>query len=467
MRLCLTILLYLLFCSCSLPTPLLERIQADGVLRVVTRNSGTTLYEGPQGLTGFEYDLVELFAREIGVKPRFILPDSFEQIIPTLLRGDSDLAAAGLTITPGREEEIRFGPPYQEITQQVVYQAGQRRPKKVKDLIGKSLEVVAGSSHEEQLQRLQKAYPKLRWTARSDLEVGELLQRVEDGEIDYTIADSNEVAVDRRFLLKIRVAFDLSKPQQLAWAMPHTEDTSLYDAMSRFFARIRKDGTLNQLIERYYGHVDQLNFVEARTFLRHIKNRLPKYKGYFQQAAKATDIDWHMLAAIGYQESHWNPKARSPTGVRGIMMLTLAAAKQIQVKSRLDPEQSILGGARYLRHIEDKLPQRISEPDRLWLTLAGYNVGFGHLEDARILTQRLGGDPDKWADVKKQLPKLSLKKWYKTLKRGYARGREPVDYVDNIRAYYELLLWQERQEMEAKAKGKKLPYGMTISPEAL
>ena len=467
MRLSLIFTFIISLLGCSIPTPQLERIQSDGELLVVTRNSGTTLYEGAEGLTGFEYDLVRLFADHIGVKPHFILPDSFEEIIPTVIRGDAHLAAAGLTITLGREKAIRFGPAYQEITQQVVYRGGSKRPKKVPDLFGKSLEILAGSSHEEELARLVEEHPELKWTARPDLEIGELLQRVQDSKIDFTIADSNEVAVNRRFLHNIRVAFDLTEPQQLAWAMAHAEDDSLFEAMADFFARIREDGTLNQLIERHYGHVARLNFVEARTFLRHMEKRLPKYLTYFQQAEAETGIDWQMLAAIGYQESHWNPRAKSPTGVRGIMMLTLATAKQMKIKSRLDPQSSILGGARYLQHIENKLPNRINEPDRFWLTLAGYNVGFGHLQDARILTEQLGGDPDKWADVKEHLPKLSLKKWYKDLKHGYARGKEPVTYVDNIRAYYELLQWQERQKHLAKPKKEKLPYGMSISPEAL
>jgi membrane-bound lytic murein transglycosylase F len=467
MRVMLVIMAFWVLASCSIPTPLIQRIKEGGELRVVTRNSGTTLYEGPNGLTGFEYDLVQLFAQEIGVKPHFILPDSFEKVLPTLIRGDAHVAAAGLTITPGRETEIRFGPPYQEITQQVIYLSGRQRPRKVADLIGRHIEVVAGSSHEEELIRLTATHPELKWTARSDLEVGELLQWVQDGLIDYTIADSNEVSVNRRFMHNIRVGFDLSDPQQLAWAMAHAEDNSLYKAMEGFFKRIKRDGTLDQLIERHYGHMDRLDFVESTTFLKHVDERLPKYEGLFKKAAEDTGFDWHMLAAIGYQESHWNPRAESPTGVKGIMMLTLAAAKEVEVNNRVDPEQSIRGGARYLRYVESLLPARIREPDRLWLTLAGYNVGFGHLEDARILTRRLGGDPDKWSDVKRHLPKLSLKKWYKSLKRGYARGKEPVNYVDNIRAYYELLKWRMAQKQAEPRPKAKLPYALSITPQPL
>ncbi|MCU7945057.1 MAG: membrane-bound lytic murein transglycosylase MltF, partial [Candidatus Thiodiazotropha sp. (ex Cardiolucina cf. quadrata)] len=345
--------------SCSIPPPLVERIKASGELRVATRNSGTTLYEGSEGLTGFEYDLVQLFAEQLDVKAHFIIPKRFDDLLPTVIKGDAHLAAAGLTITPERESEIRFGPSYQEITQQVIYRSGESRPRKVENLVGKDLHILAGSSHEEELQRLKEEYPALGWKIHTDLESAELLQMVQDNEIDFTIADSNEFAVTRRFMPLIKVGFDLTEPQPLAWAMAHAEDDSLYKAMEEFFTRIREDGTLSQLIERHYGHIGRLNFVELRTFIKHIRNRLPKYETLFKEAETMTGIDWRMLAAIGYQESHWNPKAKSPTGVRGIMMLTLATAKQMKIESRLDPKQSIIGGARYLRFVEKKLPERV------------------------------------------------------------------------------------------------------------
>ena len=123
------------------------------------------------------------------------------------------------------------------------------------------------------------------------------------------------------------------------------------------------------------------------------------------------------------------------------MMLTRTTAEQMDVSDRNDPRQSILGGARYLRVVEKKIPKRIDPVNRLWLTLAGYNVGFGHLEDARILTERDGGNPDIWLEVKQRLPLLAQKKYYSTVRHGFARGNEPVNYVDNIRNFYELLVW--------------------------
>jgi membrane-bound lytic murein transglycosylase F len=448
MRFISALLLALALAGCSKPTPLLDRIKASGELVVLTRNSPTTYYEDADGLAGLEYELVQLFAEQLGVKTHFIVPDSFDKIIPMISRAEAHLAAAGLTVTKGREHLVRFGPSYQEITPQLVYRAGNKRPKDIADTTEGILEIVAGSSHEEELLRLMKKYPDLEWESRREVASEELLHLVREQVIDYTIADSNEVAINRRYYPKLKVAFNLTKPQPLAWAFPHAEDTSLYNAALIFFERIKKDGTLKQLLERYYGYFERINFVDKRTFRRHMASRLPLYIPYFKKAAKETGLDWKLLAAIGYQESHWDPKAKSPTGVRGIMMLTQATASQLGVESRLDPEQSILGGARYLRLMEEKIPDRVAEPDRLWLALAGYNVGFGHLEDARILTQQDGGDPDKWADVKVRLPLLSQKKWYQKARHGYARGREPVAYVDNIRSYYDLLTWANNKTLK-------------------
>ncbi len=437
--------------SCSKPEPpLLEQVIESGELRVMTLNSPTSVYEGPFGPAGLEYELVSRFADYLGLEAKFTYPETFNQVIPAVVNRDVHFAAAGLTVTKDRLSKIRFTPSYQTIHSQVVYLSGNHKPRKHEDLLGKKIEVIAASSHAELLQNLKKQYPELVWKSSKEASLEQLFQKVLDGEIDFVVADSNEIAINRRYYPKINIGYDISEPEELAWAFPHGRDTSLYDKAVEFIEQIKQSGKLDELLERYYGHVDRLNFVDKRTFWRHVDNRLPKYQDIFIKAAEQSGYDWHLLAAIGYQESHWNPEAKSPTGVRGIMMLTQAAAKQIGVEDRLDPEQSIMGGARYLKRMDKKVPERINYPDRIYLALAGYNVGFGHLEDARILTERRGDNPDKWAHVKKHLPDLSNPKVYKTLKRGYARGSEPVNYVDNIRNFYDLLLWKEKQQEDSE-----------------
>ncbi|MEH6635710.1 MAG: transglycosylase SLT domain-containing protein, partial [Halioglobus sp.] len=154
-------------------------------------------------------------------------------------------------------------------------------------------------------------------------------------------------------------------------------------------------------------------------------------------------------AAIAYQESHWNPQAESPTGVRGMMMLTLPTAKEMAVSDRLDAGQSLRGGARYLKNIRRRLPDDITEPDRTWLALAAYNIGLGHLEDARVITDRQGGDPDLWLEVMERLPLLQKSKYFQNVRYGYARGLEAATYVQNIRHYYSILQWQDIPDNKA------------------
>jgi len=438
--------------ACAPHQDRLARIKAAGEIHVLTRKSATTYYEGPLGPTGLEYDLAKRFADYLGVKLKLETPDTFEDILTEIENGDADVAAAGLTVTKTREKTVLFGPPYQYITQQLVYRLGTPTPKSIDDLTAGRVEVVAGSSHAERLRQLKKKHPKLEWTANPKASTEELLTLVWQQLIDYTVADSNEVAINRRYYPELRVAFDLTKPQPLAWAFPRDGDDSLYKAAVKFFDQLKSSGELDALLDRYYGHVEDYDYAGTTTYMRHVRMRLPDYRAEFQDAAREYKLDWRLLAAMAYQESHWNPDAVSPTGVRGIMMLTIATARHLGVDKRTDPIQSIQGGAQYLRALLDALPDSIKEPDRTWFALAAYNVGMGHVEDAREITRKRGGDPNVWADVKQNLPLLRRRKWYRHTRHGYARGNEPVRYVENIRSYYDILTWMlDRDEPDPGA----------------
>ncbi|MCW8924401.1 MAG: membrane-bound lytic murein transglycosylase MltF [Gammaproteobacteria bacterium] len=419
----------------------LEQVIESGELRVLTRNSPTTYYEGADGPAGLEYDLARMFADHLGVKLTLIVPDSFSALLTEIKNGRAHIAAAGLTITEERKKVLTFGPSYQEVTEQLVYNINHKRPKDLGDTENGLFEVLAESSHQDTLISEQSKYPNLDWRNNEQLESEELLQLVSDEVIDYTIADSNEFILNQRFLLNLRPAFDIGSPKQLAWAFPKNDDHSLHAAAVKFFERIKNNGELTRLIERAYGHAENFDYVGTLYFRRHIESRLPKYQKMFEQAAAENNLDWQLLAAIGYQESHWNPKAVSHTGVRGIMMLTQATAAQMGIKNRLKPKDSIKGGARYFASRLKKIDTTIEEPDRTWMALAAYNIGHGHVEDARIITEQQGNDPNKWIDVKQALPLLAKRKWYKKTKHGYARGWEPVRYVENIRSYYDILRW--------------------------
>jgi membrane-bound lytic murein transglycosylase F len=440
MRACLFSLLALFLTACDLVNGPVAPFRESGELVVITRNSSTAYYEDAQGhFAGFEYDLANLFAKELGVRAKFVTAPEFGQILPMLQKKQGHLAAAGLSITPEREKKVRFGPAYQITRQQVAYNTYSLRPKEIKDLVGKSIEVVAGSSYVERLKALKQQYPLLSWEEKSQQESEELLGDVADGSVDYVVADSHVIAVAQNFRPNLGVAFDLGKEELLAWAFPPDVDAELYDKAREFFARIQKDGTLLRLLDRYYGHLERLDTADVSGFLEKMKTALPEFRKLFQQAQEITDIDWRLLAALGYQESHWEPLASSPTGVRGLMMLTADTADSLGVSDRLDPKENIPAGAGYLQSLRDALPTRIGEPDRTWMALAAYNTGQGHLEDARVLAQQMKLNPDSWTDLKKTLPLLSRPAYSKNAKHGYARGGEAVIFTESTRTYYDIL----------------------------
>lgn len=463
-RFCKLICLSLIFSlfSCSQPTlPHLEQIKKRGVLKVITRNSPSTYYESSDGTAGVEFELVKAFAEFLGVTAEFIIEDDLKKIIEAVRSGEVDFAAAGLTITKEREKQLRFAPAYQTITSKLVFKQGKKWPRNIEQLEGE-LRVVAHSSYAQSLLELKKTHPSLHWSETNTQTAEELLMMVLDETIDYTIVDSTELALNRRFHPELAVAFTLGEPQGLAWAFSLTDDYGLFTKSIEFFGEQKALGNIAYLNEKYYGHIEKFDYVGARKFHQATDKKLGQYKDWFVESAE-DDLDWRLLAAISYQESHWKPKAKSPTGVRGMMMLTRRTAKQVGVTNRLDAEQSIHGGARYLRKVLSRVPKRIPEPDKTWFALAGYNVGWGHVEDARIITQKQGADPDKWADVKERLPLLQKKKWYKNTKYGYARGSEPVHYVDNIRRYYDVLVWQDEENQDLPDEQPSDP--MEFNPE--
>jgi membrane-bound lytic murein transglycosylase F len=438
----------------------LEKIQQRGYIEFLTLNSASTYYQDNEGENGFEYHLGLLFSEYIDVEARFVTVSRFADLYTELLFGSGDIVAAGLSKNESEfSNAVVYGPRYYEVTNQILYRRGSvERPKKINDLFGASLRVISGTSQVKLLQQLQRSYADLSWLESDDIASEELIELVEEGKTDFILADSHAIALQRRFFPELRIAFEPGHPKQLRWAFNHADDNSLALAVEAFFAQIRQDGRLEQLIHRHYSYVAAFNYSDIQTFTQHVQNRLPKYEAFFKQEALASGIDWRLLAAIGYQESLWKARAKSPTGVRGLMMLTQATAKQMKVSNRLDPEQSIRGGARYFASVLKRIPEEISEPDRSWLALASYNIGFGHVQDARKLTKINGGDPNKWIDVKKNLPLLARKKWYTGTRYGYARGWEPVKYVENVRLYYDYLVGSTLKDYRDRyINDKRLP----------
>lgn len=409
-------------------------------LVVLTRQSPTTYYLDADGVpAGFEYDLAAEFARRQGMELKVRVSDSVADLLTGVVEGRAHLAAAWLTVTSERSGRLRFGPSYAEERELVVCGPGVKRPGTLGDLASVRLEVVKGSSHVERLLEVRQAFPDLRWVEVDATSTEELLERVASGLSDCTVADASTFDVIWNFWPKLVIALALTESRDIAWALPKNADMRLRQAVADFFRTIRKDGWLDRLKERYFGHLHRLEEADVQGVLTRRTRLLPALKPHFHLAQAETGIDWRLLAALAYQESQWNPLATSPTGVRGVMMLTSETADHLGVANRLDPGDSILAGARYLVMLRDQLPDRIPEPDRTWMALAAYNLGMGHLEDARRLAQKLDKNPDAWRDIKDVLPLLGKSGYAASLRLGYARGGEARVLTENVRIYFDIL----------------------------
>ncbi|MBM7014552.1 membrane-bound lytic murein transglycosylase MltF [Enterobacter quasihormaechei] len=442
-------------------------IQERGELRVSTLSS-PLIYDDINGKTiGLDYELAQLFADYLGVKLKVTVRQNINQLFDDLDHNRADILAAGLVYNTERSKNYQPGPTYYSVSQQVVYRVGSLRPRSLADITEQQLTIAPGHVVIDDLRELkEKKYPNLSWKVDPKLGTNALLEQVKDKKLAYTIADSVAISLFQRVHPEIAVALDVTDEQPVTWFTPLDDDQTVSAAMLDFFNSINEDGTLARLEEKYLGHGDDFDYVDTRTFLRAVDSVLPELQPLFEKYAQ--EIDWKLLAAISYQESHWDAQATSPTGVRGLMMLTKNTAQSLGISDRTDAEQSISGGAQYLQDMMAKVPETVPEGERIWFALAAYNMGYAHMLDARALTAKTKGNPDSWSDVKQRLPLLSQKQWYKKLTYGYARGHEAYAYVENIRKYQislvGYLLEKEKEATEAQQLAESYP---VVAPDEL
>ncbi|MDX9785769.1 MAG: membrane-bound lytic murein transglycosylase MltF [Desulfobacterales bacterium] len=420
------------------PKSTLESILEKGVLTVLTRNAPTTYYVGSVGPMGYEYDMISQFADHLKVKLSIKTMTHVGEILQAIEAGDADIAAAGIAKTAERSAAHLFGPVYHSVQQQVVYRRGARRPRNANELAGYHILVIKDSRNEALLRELEKTVPGLTWAATDHLSIEEILEKLWRKEIDCTIADSNIVAINRRYFPELAVAFSLNEEEPLGWVLK-PGSRWLREELADWFERFHASGKLSELNDHYFGIKNLLNYVDYKMFHRRIKSRLPRLMPLFLDASVNSRMPWELLAAQAYQESHWDNLAESPTGVKGIMMLTEKTAAAMGINDRVNPENSIKGGAAYLTELLTRIPETVNGENRVKFALAAYNVGLGHITDARDLAGRLGKNPDSWKDLQEVLPLLTQEKYYASLRNGYARGMEPVQYVNAIYTYRDIL----------------------------
>ena len=429
----LTILLVTVSCARQ---DALEAILESGEITVLTRNNAHCYYIYRDNPMGFEYDLAKAFSDYLGVKLNVVTPE-WDGLMDALSKGKGDFIAASMTITSSRGDLIDFSGEYLRIKQKVVIHKGNYRIRKVEDLKGKSVRVRRGTSYEERLRELKDGGLDINIKLYDDLPTEELIRMVADKEMEVTIADSNVADLNRRYYPDIKIAFEIEEPQSLGWAVRKGEK-ALLKKINEFFHKIKGDGTFERIHGKYYAYLDLFDYVDLKKYHARIDTRLPKYEDIIRKAAKKFGFDWRLIAAMIYQESHFDPEARSFTGVEGIMQLTQDTAREMGIKDRQDVEQSIFGGVKYLRKLYGR-HKGAKDPDRLLLALASYNVGYGHILDAQQIAKERGVDPNSWASLEKILPLLRSSKYYKKTRYGYCRGTEPVRYVTRILTYYDIL----------------------------
>jgi membrane-bound lytic murein transglycosylase F len=454
--------------QCTAPPTTIEQIRGRGELRVATLNLPTTYYFGSQGPEGLEYELARDFARSLGVRLSITPYEDESQVLEALRTGSADVAAAQLTYRGTWRAFALPSRSYDEVAQLVIYARGTVKPGSIAALAGRRIVVKAGSPQAGELTTLREQLGQgLEWRELPADARNRPLDIVAAGEADISIVDAPAFRFIHQAYPELLAAFELERSRPVHW-MVRRRSNALRAAIDAFLG---SEATRQRIAAAAVAPVEQsprMQLEMARSFRSHIEARLPLLRPWFEEAARETNLDWRLLAAIGYQESQWERDARSPNGALGVMMLMPDTAKALGVEDPFDPRESIRGGARYFLEMRDKIPARIREPDRTSMALAAYNVGFGHLEDARVITQSRGGDPDRWSEVRESLPLLAQEGWYLQAKRGYARGWEPVQFERRIRQYLSVLEWQTLPSIETalQAESELLPPTATATEVA-
>lgn len=414
----------------------LDQIWQRGRINVLTENNAHCYYIYRDRPVGFEYELAAAFARYLVVDLQVITP-GWNEMFAMLAEGKGDFIAASLTRTLRRQDKFDFSDGYLNIQQHVIVHQSNREIRSIADLNGRTVHVRSDTSYEQRLEELIADGLAVNLIRIRNVPTEELIRQVAEGEIEITVADTNVAQLNRRYYPDVDIRFPVSDRQVISWAV-RKDDRALLTQINRFFAQIFNDGTFERLYNKYYSNVDVFDYFDLKVFHRRIETRLPQYETIIRRESHRQGFDWRLVAAIIYQESHFNPRAESYTGVRGLMQLTTATAEELGVNNRLDPEQSIIGGVKYLRRLYGRFAD-IPGFDRMLFTLASYNVGYGHVRDAQKIAVDEDLDPTKWSSLKAVLPLLRYPAYYQQTEFGYARGTEPVRYVRRILTYYDIL----------------------------
>ncbi len=398
------------------------------------------------GASGFDHDLAKRLMQELGASFRIEVAASDTDLLQRLANGEADMAAAWQS--PSDHTDIRSSLPYARSHSVLVTHEASLPITGTDQLAGKTVHAVAGSRQEALLLGLKDSVSGLVVSPTQKQSELDLMESVATRRIEAALISSAEFDIGENYYPELQSSLAIGEEHPIVWLFGPKVDPELVAKANAFIDRLQNDGEMDRLKDRYFGHVARLTTLDSVRFVEDIRTVLPRYRPVFETAQAETGIDWRLLAALAYQESQWNPLATSPTGVRGMMMLTEDTADERGVSNRLDATQSIRAGAEYLGHLRNALPPEVKEPDRMWFALAAYNLGMGHLKAARHIARTLKANADSWYEMKKVLPLLAKEQYYKRLKSGRGRGGEAVIMVENIRMFVDIL---KRHEHSTRA----------------
>jgi membrane-bound lytic murein transglycosylase F len=424
--------------GCDLADRSLQQVRDRGGLRVATLFGPLSYYLGTEGPEGLDYELAQEFATRQKVKLQITAYPDLPSLQVALRKGQVDLAAAQLTIDASWGRSARAALSCYEMPQVFVSVRGRKRPRDLADLAGLRLLVADRSPQQQRALQLKLQYPTIQLVTRVPVPDRQWDDDLTADIADVALVDAADFALARNRQSRLVDAFGDPQSRPVHWIL-RTEALALSREVDGFCKEVGGPTLLARAMQRTLPATRRARRVPAAEFRALLDTRLPQLAPYFQEAAATHALDWRLLAALGYQESQWDPTAVSPNGALGLMMLMPATARSLGVSDPMDARDSIQGGARYLSEQRRRLPARIREPDRTLLALAIYNMGLGHVEDARVLTQQNGGNPDLWVDVRRYMPLLEQQYWYARASNGYARGSETVGLVENVRQYWALL----------------------------
>lgn len=431
----------------------LDKIKERGVLIAIVDNSSTGhfLYKGQP--MGYEYELLSMLAEELGVQLETTITTSISDAFEMLNRGEGDIIAYSLTVTKGRKEKVAFTENH-FTTRQVLVQKKPSNWRKMSldnidkslirnqvDLIGKEIYVRKGSSHIDRLQNLSQEVGGdiIILEAADTVETEGLIKNVAAGKIKYAIADEMLAHVNASYYPQIDVNTPISFPQQIAWAV-RKNSNQLVEYTNKWIHRLKKEPTFNIIYNRYYLSPRTSSIRAKSEFSSFGGGKISPYDDLVKEASKELGWDWELVVAQMFQESRFDPNAKSWANAYGLMQLIPETGKRFGAQNLYDPKQNISAATKFLIYLDSLWAKTIDdENERIKFVLASYNVGIGHVQDARDLAKKYDHDPLIWDDNVEKYLRLKSRREYFTdpvVSSGYCRGEEPVQYVKEILNYY-------------------------------